>query len=132
MLFFLIPFIYFMVGTIIARHLYAVEAHALGSREVIEAAKIALDNLAHGFDCYQKKGGLYYSRNKACDCSKKQQWRELRDKTVGNATPVSPYSTVFFWPLVGYHKFLTSGTVKKRGVDHFEIERMERELEIGK
>lgn len=105
------------VGTFAARYRYAHEVHAAGTRDIgklIKRKEAEIKAVRHAPNCW--RGSRHRSVTEDCDCENAGRWkqlnRELRSLEAGTYEISSPYSMLFFWPLLGYHAFLTGGKVK--------------------
>lgn len=131
MIFIYIAIAYFVVGTLISRNMYAHQlASSNNSNPEIEAR---MDKLHHASACYQRKSGNYYNVNRPCDCHNSVKWRKLNSQLSTGLSPTNPYLTLTAWPLMGYHHFLTTGTVKSQHkADQERIKELEALCEIEK
>lgn len=143
MLFFIIPLIYIMVGMIVARQTYALQLHTYNSSDAVRKVVAAREDLAkinHESSCYQRINGSYYNPNRPCDCysnNTKALWRSKQSSlnsliAVAPKKPSNPYKIMFLYPAIAVDAWVRGGKVKSGGVNHDEIARLERELEIGK
>ena len=124
MIFAIIPLVYLLLGTIIARAVYVRQYRGIGS-ESIEARQ-KLNDMVHGRDCYRNPGGHYYNTSRNCDCGHKTEWRQL----MNQVKPMSnPYATLLAWPAIGFHSFLTAPPPMSQSYDPELVARIERELE---
>lgn len=108
---------YLMIGSVLARRDYALRLTSANSidHESTLAEKIAVQKgLTHTRGCW--RGSLHKSTSHDCDCIHAVTWKRL-DRQIaalqaGEIVVRSPYPMLFGWPLLGFHGFLTSGTVK--------------------
>jgi hypothetical protein len=122
---------YGAVGTLAARHQYALAKKPLGAGgEEVERARNALKRMQHGSDCW--RGSYYNSKDRDCDCGNRIEWKRLTRLAGGEMKMPNPYYMVFGWPVLGFDAFLRSKTITNNGVDADYIASLERRLEIGK
>lgn len=142
MLFLIIPVLYLLLGTIIARQDYARRLNDSGTTE-LRAQKYAmydktLKNIKHTSGCWIGSYNYIYdgSDGKNCDCSKSGEWNTAlrkRNKNISDEIP-GPYRMLALWPLIGYHHFLTNGTPKASKIEisnEARIAQLEAELEMS-
>ena len=119
-------FIYMTLGTFISRGMNARQrAAALSTSPGRMGVPYAMVRKNHSDNCYRNP--RYRHPGPTCDCHLHGQWRELGGKAMegkvveldeddaGSSRITNPYVTMAFWPVMGYHSFLTSGTYKVKG-----------------
>lgn len=118
MIFILIPLVYLLIGTFIARATYRPL-----SNERLDKLRLG----EHKKHCWWGSNYGKSWRTAHCDCG-----LVPRSDTLSVRRDVfNPYIVLFAYPAIGFHKFLTSGGGTKSKVDHGLISRLEKELEIG-
>ena len=135
-IFLIIPLIYLVIGTFLARNDYARRLAVHGSRDFsaeIDAKRGEMNSLRHSSNCW--RGPTYRSRDHDCDCSHRVRWKNLRNEIVelesGHVKVTGPYPMLFAWPLLGFHGFLTGGTAKMKALSNDEyVKQLERLNEI--
>ena len=134
---FLVLLVYLSVGTALSRKDYARRSLGHKSRDhstEIAAKKSTLKYMQHRSDCW--RGPTYRSTDRDCDCNKKQEWkklhREIGELQEGHVPLRGPYHMVFGWPAIGYHAFLTGGTIKPQQLSNAEyVKQLEQLNEIA-
>lgn len=135
MLFILMYLVFHLtVGTLASRRQYARALHEANSQDVsamVAQKKRKLKKMEHGEHCW--RGPRHRSRSHDCDCHMSVNWRQLTDEIrrleVSGIELPSPYPMVFFWPLLGYHAFLTGGKVKTDSTPALRPKEWEQKME---
>lgn len=127
MIYILIPLIYFVIGTLIARSVYTSQSLSVDSSMSRDITR-QLENMKHGSSCYRNPSSGYYNLSRGCDCSRESEWKALTAKKreiEGKVT--NPYLVLTFWPALGFHRFITGGAAKAlaKRPNYREIERLE-------
>lgn len=141
MLIALILLAYLTVGMIVGRRDYARRV-ALEDRaetyQRLAALRKAQEALSHERSCW--RGPVYQSKDRSCDCGNAGKWRSL-DRAIAAMEAETegyvsgPYKMMVLYPMIGFHRFMTSGTYKAAQFNAEQlaaaIERQEKELGIA-
>jgi hypothetical protein len=135
MLLLIILISYLTMGALIARRDFAQRTLNCPDFEAeLAAADRKICAIKHSNSCWLGTGYDRdpYGRRHKCDCTKKIEWTKAKAQYNGAEARAAthqvkgPYPMLFLYPAIGFHRFLTNGSVK--GYNPALTAKLEKEL----